>query len=224
MSAYFITATGTGIGKTLVTAALAYQLGAQGRQVNAIKPLVTGYSPETARESDPAVLLGALGRAPDAAAIAAIAPYRFAAPLAPAMAAKREGRAVDLPALADFCRRERHSDTILLIEGVGGVMVPLGGTHTVLDWIVAAGAPAILVTGSYLGTLSHTLTAIEVLRRRGVTLAGLVVSATADSGVSLAETANLLRELTQAQVIEVPRIAGPEAWRRVPDLTALVAG
>ena len=63
-----------------------------------------------------------------------------------------------------------------LIEGIGGVMAPLDARHTVLDWIAALGAPALLVVGSYLGTLSHSLTAAAALRQRGVALLGVVVS------------------------------------------------
>lgn len=223
MTSFFITSTGTGIGKTLVTAALIHQLREQGRKVNAIKPLLTGYTEETAHESDPAVLLAALGREASASAIEAIAPFRYALPLAPAMAAKSAGRPVNFTALIDFCRRAARPETMLLIEGVGGVMVPLDGERTVLDWIVAAEAPAILVVGSYLGTLSHTLTAVEVLHKRGVPLAGLVVSESAGSEVSVAETAHFLRELTRAPVVVLPRLAGEAPWCRAPHLTSLVA-
>ena len=60
---------------------------------------------------------------------------------------------------------EKHSGK-LLIEGVGGIVVPLNDRHTVLDWMIALNVPLVLVTGTYLGTLSHTLTCIDVLKRR----------------------------------------------------------
>jgi dethiobiotin synthetase len=103
-------------------------------------------------------------------------------------------------------------------------MGPLGPDSTVLDWIRALGCPVILVAGSYLGSLSHSLTALSVLRAAGLPLAGLVVSESEASTVGLAETAAALRLWTEgAPVLAVPRIAGPEPWRRAPDLTGLVS-
>ena len=94
MTALFVTATGTGIGKTLVTCLLARQLRAAGRRVRALKPVATGYT--AARDSDSAQLLAALGEPITDANVAAISPWRFAAPLSPDMAAEREGRALDV--------------------------------------------------------------------------------------------------------------------------------
>src|SRR5262245_1713511 len=104
MTALFVTATGTDIGKTLVTAGLIAALRQQGRAVEALKPVVTGYTPETAARSDPGVLLAALGRPVSEETVGDIAPWRFAAPLAPDMAAQREGREVPFHALVAFCR------------------------------------------------------------------------------------------------------------------------
>jgi dethiobiotin synthetase len=221
MNARFITATGTGVGKTLVTAALIRQLRARGERVRALKPLVTGYSQENASTSDPAILIEALGLVPSEASIAAISPLRFRQPLAPAMAAAAEGRALDFDALIAFCRSAHVAGETLLIEGVGGVMVPLVGRRTVLDWIVALEYRVILVTGSYLGTLSHTLTALDVLERRAVPLAGIVVCESENTGIDLAQTANAIGAFTPAPVHAIPRISGAQPWTRTPDLTSL---
>ena len=94
-------------------------------------------------------------------AVAEITPWRFAAPLSPDMAAAREGRRLDLGDIVAYCRAA-HGDP-LLIEGIGGAMVPLNDEHTVLDWIADLGAPALVVTGSYLGTISHTLTTLAAI-------------------------------------------------------------
>jgi dethiobiotin synthetase len=111
-------------------------------------------------------LLAALGREAGAAELDAIAPWRFAAPLSPDMAAALEGREIDFDALVAFSRRAVSADFHApLVEGVGGVMVPLDQTHTVRDWVAASGLPAVLVAGSYLGSMSHTLTALEALAR-----------------------------------------------------------
>jgi dethiobiotin synthetase len=223
MGARFITATGTGVGKTFVTAALAHQLREAGRAVRVLKPVVTGFSPETAATSDPAVLLRALGREADGAAIAAMATLRFAAPLAPVLAAALEQRTLDVQQLIALCRAAEDADATLLIEGVGGVMVPLTDEFTVLDWMAALGHALILVTGSYLGTLSHTLTAVEVVRSRGLSIAGLVVCASDTDAAALADTVNILTRFTELPVHAIPRMVGAEPWRRAPQLLDLVA-
>ena len=164
MSAFFVTATGTDIGKTYVTAGLLRHLRSEG--ASAIKPVVSGFTAESAAMSDPVQLLEAMGEAVTAETLAQISPWRFAEPLSPDMAAAREGRAVDCDALVEFCRaRVFRAEGPFFVEGVGGVMVPLDAHHTVRDWMAALGLPVVLVAGSYLGTISHTLTALDVLAR-----------------------------------------------------------
>src|SRR6266568_776447 len=102
MSAYFVTSTGTDIGKTFVTAGLIGYLRNAGGKVAALKPVVSGYDSSVVETSDPAVLLKALGRDVSADEIERIAPWRFRAPLAPDMAAAREGRSVEFDTLIAF--------------------------------------------------------------------------------------------------------------------------
>jgi dethiobiotin synthetase len=208
MSGVFVTATGTDIGKTFVTAGLIRQLRAAGRTVAALKPVVTGFEPAEVLGSDPALLLAALGKPVNDAEIERIAPFRFAAPLSPDVAARRERRSVDFNALVDFCRRaiETNKGT-LLIEGVGGVMVPLDDKHTVLDWMAALELPLVLVTGVYLGTLSHTLTCLDVLRRRELTIKALVVNETAGSAVTMTDTVETLKHFVPPiPIVTLPRL------------------
>jgi len=190
MSALFVTATGTEIGKTFITAALVRYLRRQGRVARAIKPVVSGFDDVTSPVSDPAVLARAMAQAPTDGTLAEISPWRFAAPLSPDMAARREGRAVDFGALVRHCRREiaAAGEDPLLIEGVGGAMVPLTGHETVLDWMAALRVPVLLVAGSYLGTISHTLTTLGVLRTAGLEVRAIVLNETPGSTVPLEET------------------------------------
>ncbi|MCJ2073888.1 dethiobiotin synthase [Methylobacterium sp. J-030] len=176
----FIAGAGTEIGKTYVTAALTRRLRGQGRPVRTLKPLASGVPPlgdPGFAESDTARLLEAQGVALDAEAVEACSPWRFAAPLSPDQAAVLEGRSLDLAKLVGWCRAQIvGTEGTLLIEGVGGLMSPVTGAATGLDWLRALGVPALLVSGSYLGAISHTLTACETLRRYEVPLCGLVVS------------------------------------------------
>ena len=184
MSRFFISASGTEIGKTFVTSTLITQLRAAGHSVDALKPVATGYDPREPERSDSGVLLAALGRPIDTRLIEQITPWRFEEPLSPDMAADREERSIPFTQLVDFCA-ERPRVDVTLIEGVGGIMVPLDSSHTVLDWLEALAIPVLLIVGGYLGTLSHTLTAVGMLRSRGQELAGIIVNESADQPVTL---------------------------------------
>jgi dethiobiotin synthetase len=193
MNAFFVTATGTDIGKTYLTAGLSRHWRAAGRAVDALKPVATGFDPRHAEASDTGVLLRSLGRAVTPAEIDRATPWRFAAPLSPDMAARAEQRAIDFEALVDFSRNAIAANNgTLLIEGIGGIMVPLDDAHTVLDWMLALELPLVLMAGSYLGSLSHTLTCLDVLARRGLVVKAVIVNETPGSAVSIQNTTTTL--------------------------------
>lgn len=221
MKNIFITSSGTETGKTFVTTLLVRQLRARGIKVRAIKPLISGYSDNAAEASDTGLLLAAMGLPVNSENIALVSPWRFAAPLAPSMAARREGRRIELNELVEFCRNARHGhEQFLLVEGVGGVMVPLNETDTVCDWIRALEIPALLVGGSYLGSISHTLSALNVLQTSFIPVAAIVVSESMASTVPLDDTvADIARFARGIPVLGLPRLAGPEG---APDLSCLL--
>ena len=212
MTAIFITAAGTDVGKTFLAAGLIRLLKARGTEIDAIKPVVSGFDPAQAGDSDCGVLLRALGLPLTDEEIEDISPWRFAAALSPDMAARHENKEIDFEQLVSFCETaidEAEGD--MLIEGVGGVMVPLDQTNTVLDWIVALGLPSLVVTGSYLGSISHTLTAFEVLDAEDCEVPAIVVSESAGSHVPLFETvATIARFVPTVEVIALPRLAPGE--------------
>ena len=193
MDAHFITGTGTDIGKTWLACALLQHWRAAGLVPAAFKPVVSGFDPLRPQVSDAGALLAAMGREASDAELDAIAPWRFAAALSPDMAAAREARRIDFAALVGFSRRAVAApERPLLIEGVGGVMAPLDQTYTVRDWIAASCLPCVLVAGSYLGSLSHTLTALEALARVGAGVTAVVVNESPDSSVALDATLETL--------------------------------
>jgi dethiobiotin synthetase len=208
VAAYFVTSTGTDIGKTFVTAGLIRYLRESNQPVAALKPVVSGYDSSVVETSDPAVLLTAMGRHVTADEIAQIAPWRFRAPLSPDLAAAREGRSIDFDKLIAFSRAAIDATTgLLFIEGVGGIMVPLDPRRTVLDWMAALHIPLLLVVGGYLGTISHTLTALDVLAQRKLTIAAIIVSEKARDAVELDETvASIARFATGVEVVGLPRL------------------
>lgn len=220
MQPYFITSSGTNVGKTMVTCTLCWQLRHTGKKVTALKPIISGFNPAD-MSNDTARILKSCGLTPTPEMVAAISPWRYAPELAPNMAAALENKPAPLlDEVVGFCREHESVKTdILLVEGVGGVMVPLNQEHTVLDWMQTLGWPVILVVGSYLGSISHTLTALEVLKARGLAVAAMIVSESHQSNVSLADTVATLEQFVSKDipVLKMPRaIESDEIWKSQP--------
>jgi dethiobiotin synthetase len=220
MSAIFITGTGTDVGKTFVTSSLIRLFRRMGRAVDAIKPVVSGFDPQTAETSDPGILLEALGRPVTPEEIERISPWRYRAPLSPDLAASMERRRIDVGQVIAYCQEAAaQRQDVLLIEGAGGIMVPLDGQRTILDVMMALRLPLVLVTGSYLGSISHTLTALDSLFVREMNVLAVIVSETPGSTVPLAETVAAIGRFAEP-VIALPRARPGTA----PDLGRLFGG
>ena len=208
MSAIFITATGTDVGKTFVAAALIRHLRQMGHEVDAIKPVVSGFDPAQAASSDPGILIEALGLPLTADEIDRISPWRFRAPLSPDLAASLEGRRIDVDQVVAYCQSAvAQRRDVLLIEGIGGIMVPLDEERTILDVMMALRLPLILVTGSYLGAISHTLTALDSLFQRDMNVLAVIVSETPGSTVPLDDVVATIGRFAEP-VIGLPRSRG----------------
>ena len=195
MTGYFVTATGTDIGKTYVSAALLRHWRREQRAIAALKPIMSGFDPADVPGSDAGQLLMAMDAPMDIQGLNLISPWRFRAPLSPDMAASREGKTIPYDKLIATCRAVAGmmpEDGRLIIEGVGGVFVPLDEQHTVMDWMADLDLPILLVAGSYLGTISHTLAALAAMQSRGLKPHALILNESPVSPVPVAETAATL--------------------------------
>jgi dethiobiotin synthetase len=213
--ALFVAGAHTDVGKTFCACALIRAARAQGQSVEAFKPVVSGFDAEDWEQSDPGRLLAALDRPLTPQALDTISPLRFRAALSPPMAARLEGVRLTLAELEAFCRAGLAATTadLAIVEGVGGVMSPISEDATGLDLMAALKLPALLVGGSYLGAISHTLTAIETLRARGLPILAVVVSQsgepeTPDFRETVASVAAFAGDLA---VVAAPR-GGPQSW------------
>lgn len=221
---YVITGIGTGVGKTLVSAALCHQ----SPGLRAIKPVLSGFDPAAPQAGDAGQLLAAMGEPCSEAALDAVSPWRFAAPLSPHLAAAREGRVIDPVELTAFCQRALSQQPRLLIEGVGGLMVPLRPDWLVLDWLETLRLPVVLVGASYLGAINHTLLSLSALRAHGLRLHALIISQSEAACCAGAEdTASSIRPFLPegAQMLCLPRVPdrpAQEAWKAAPDLLSLM--
>ncbi|MEJ0022499.1 MAG: dethiobiotin synthase [Alphaproteobacteria bacterium] len=206
MSAWFVTGAGTAIGKTHISCALLDAWRNHGHACDAFKPLLSGYDPLEMEESDAGRLLIALDRPVTPETVAEMSPWRYRPALSPAAAAREAGTAVPYGDVVTACQsRIAARAGPLLIEGAGGVMSPLAEGKTNLDLIAALGLPVLLVVGSYLGSISHALTALEALRARRVRVAATIVSESAEAAESLADTIADLAQFHAGPIFAAPR-------------------
>lgn len=212
----FIAGAGTEIGKTYVTAELVRALRRAGRDVLALKPVASGVPPigdPTFAESDTALLLAAQGIPVTEASVAACSPWRFAAALAPDQAAALEGQAPVLEDIVTWCLERMEACTgTLVIEGVGGLMSPVTQEATGLGWLWSLACPTILVSGSYLGAISHALTAFETCRAADIPVLAIVVNESLGAPTSPETVADAIARHADVPVIVLARHAAcPDA-------------
>lgn len=172
----FITGTDTGVGKTWVTAMIARELMDDDIEVGVHKPVCSGMETGPDGEKfwpDVAILSEAIGGRYPAGRIC---PQRFEAPLAPPVAARLEGTAVDSDQLRSAARWWCGRVDLLLIEGVGGLLCPLTETETVADLAGDLGYPLLIVGRLGLGAINHTLLTVETARSRGLPVAGIILN------------------------------------------------
>ncbi|HEX9050492.1 MAG TPA: dethiobiotin synthase [Anaeromyxobacter sp.] len=174
MRGLFVTATDTGVGKTEVACALLRAARAAGLDAVGLKPAQSGATED--EPSDAERLHAASDRVEP---LEAICPYSLRAPLAPAVAARLEGIEISLPRILDAARALAARHAAVLVEGAGGLLVPLAGRETYADLAVALGLPVLVVARAGLGTVNHTALTVEALRRRGLAIAGIVLNRTA---------------------------------------------
>jgi len=223
---YFITGIGTGVGKTFVTAALAYQARNASVAVRAVKPVLSGFDRASPEQSDAGVLLAVMEKTVDDPSLDAVSPWRFKAPLSPHIAAEKEGRTVDLHQVVEWCRQQQTPDQLLLIQGVGGVMVPLNREALVLDWMRALGWPVIVVAASYLGAINHTLLTCDTLAKHAIPITAIIVSESEENNAGLSETCDAINTFLRPRVPVIPLPRAPHSdtpWKAAPSLLPYLA-
>jgi dethiobiotin synthetase len=172
---FFVTGTGTDVGKTVVAAVIARALIRDGERVAVFKPVVTGS--EQAGVSDPAMLRRAAdSEQPEDE----IAPYRFSAPVSPHLAAELAGETIDPRHLLNTAAAAASAADALVCEGVGGLLVPLAGRYLVRDLAADLGLATVIAASPGLGTINHTLLTIEAARAVGLDIAAVVLTPWSD--------------------------------------------
>ena len=171
----FITGTDTGVGKTIVAATLARLLRMNGIKVGVMKPVTSGCCEENGElvSSDARLLCQAIG---SDEVSEDVAPYRLREPLAPAEAAKRDGVRIDFSAIKAAFDRLATSCEYIIVEGAGGLMVPLSGGLLVADLARELGLPLLVVARPGLGTINHTVLTCFAAQQMGLQVSGVIVN------------------------------------------------
>ena len=207
MRGLFVTGTDTGVGKTVVAAAVAARL-ALDRRVAAFKPVVTGLdeSPENGWPHDHELLALAAGTSPEA-----VAPHRFGPAVSPHLAAEWAGEKLCLEEMITAARTAAALADVVVVEGVGGLLVPLTREHSVRDFAATLGLPVLVAARPGLGTISHTLLTLEAARTGGLRVAAVVMTPwpAAPSRMEISNRATIER-ISGVPVLTLPFVSAPD--------------
>lgn len=218
---YGVTGTDTGIGKTVVSCALAARARQLGLRVSAMKPIESGIVERPVSDgglaSDADRLRAACG---STLPLSVVRPYVLEEPLAPLIAALRANVTIDLGVLdASLAQVEQHAD-VVIIEGAGGLLVPITASASYLDLFARWRLPLLLVAGNKLGVLNHVLLTVRAAEAAGVGVRAIVLTALSDRDATVAEATNfdaLVTLLPQHTILRFPWVD------RLDDLDALAA-
>ncbi len=201
----FVTGTGTGVGKTLLTASLLHHLRRGGVDALAMKPFCSGGREDVellqALQSD-------AGVPPDQ-----VNPFYFPEPLAPAVAARRHHRRIRLAQALQRIRAMEHRCARLLVEGAGGLLAPLGERFTAADLIARLGCAVVVVATNRLGTINHTLLTVAALRRLTPQTVQVVLMGSGARDASAATNLAVLRQWAAPAPVRAVPFLGPGASR-----------
>ena len=206
----FVTGTGTEVGKTVVAAVIARTAMAAGHRVNVFKPAVSGL--EEDGEPDQALLRRAAGsRQGDEQ----IAPYRYGPPVSPHLAAELSGERITPERLLTAAAAAGEGADLLVCEGVGGILVPLGEDYLVRDLMRDLALPIVIVAPPGLGTINHTLLTLEAARTAGLEIRSVVLNPwPADPSLVARSNRETIEALGRIRVQTLPRIdlGDPDGW------------
>jgi dethiobiotin synthetase len=207
---YFVTGTGTEVGKTVVAAVIARTLAAEGQRVHVFKPAVTGL--DEGVETDHALLRRASG---SSQSDEEIAPYRYGPPASPHLAAELAGGEIDPERLRQAAQGAAEGADAIVCEGVGGLLVPLSPSYLVRDLAADLGYPVVVVASPGLGTINHTLLTLEAARAAGLEVTAVVLTPWAAQPTEIeGSNRETIARLGDVEVLTLPQLdlADPERW------------
>jgi dethiobiotin synthetase len=206
MKGIFITGTDTGVGKTYTGTSIAAAMRRKGVDVGVMKPAETGCRVRQGKLV-PADALALMRSAGVADPLELVNPFRFRAPLAPLIAARLEGKRVHLRKIVAAYQSLEQQHEFMIVEGAGGILVPLSRSQSYRDLAALLGLPVLIVARPGLGTINHTLLTVEALQQRTIPIAGIVINYGGKREAGLAERTNpaIIERLSGVPVIGIIR-------------------
>jgi dethiobiotin synthetase len=222
MNGFFFTGTDTGVGKTLIAGAIARALSLQGRQVGVMKPFESGCRRDGATlvPADAVFLRNMAGSQDD---LSLICPYAFERPLAPGIAARLEKVPISLEKVQKTYNQLSAQYDTMLVEGAGGLLVPISEEQLIIDVIGLLKLPLIIVTRTALGTINHTLLTVREAQRAGIRVCGIILNKVSPEPDEAEETnPEVIRKFSNVPLLgQVPYI--PEVKRANPEFLSSLA-
>lgn len=218
---YFVTGTDTGVGKTRLAAALLRHFAGQGLRAAGMKPVASGCEERDGRLINEDVLALRAASNVDAPPDL-INPYAFAPPIAPHIAARQAGTHIELAHIAARFDVLSGMADVVVVEGAGGLLVPLNDTETMADLAAHLGLPLILVVGMRLGCINHALLTAEAILRRGLSLLGWVANRIDPHMASFdANLSSLEQRIPSPLLAIMPHLSAPEKTILIEWITPL---
>lgn len=218
MQVIAIVSPGTNAGKTLVTTSYCYQLRHNNCSIRVIKPIISGWKDE---DNDTINIIKSLDLPVTQENIDKISPWRFIAPISPDIAASKECKIIELQKIVEFCCDKKQNKNIkyLIIEIAGGLLTPINSHETMLDLVCKVKADIILVTNHYLGCISHTLMAHNIIKSSDLTLKKLIISQSEQNNLSIDDSINTLKNFIKTPMLTIPFIKQKEEqWKYTQNL------
>jgi dethiobiotin synthetase len=205
---YFVTGTDTGVGKTLISCALLHAFAAQDKRVVGMKPIAAGCNADEQNED----VLQLRAASNMVVGYGQINPYLFLQAVAPHIAAQRAGVVIKFSRIIESYQELAAQADVVIVEGVGGFLVPLNANQNGADLVLELGLPIILVVGIRLGCLNHALLTVGAITTRGLTLAGWVANIVEADMPMCDENIAALKQRIDAPLFGVvPYMAQPDA-------------
>ena len=208
MRGLFVTGTDTGVGKTILSATLLAVIASENERVQAYKPVLTGLDEPAGSQwpRDHELLAAAAGMEPEE-----VAPFRYRPAVSPHLAASLVGERIDPQTLIAGARTMACDGDVLIVEGVGGLLVPLDDDYTVRDFAVALGLPVLIAARPGLGTINHSLLTLQAARTSGLDVRAVVLTPWPEEPSEL-ERSNreTIARLGSVEVETLATVAGPD--------------
>jgi len=195
-NSFFITSTGTNIGKTYCTIEIIKSLIKKKIEVNTFKPILSGFNSKKIEQSDSYKILRTIKKNIDIKDIKSMTPWLFNNAIAPSLAAEKENKNLEYNQVLNWCldkiNYKNNKNSINIIEGAGGILVPIEKEKTILDLIIDLRIPVILVVGNYLGSVSHTLSVVKNIQFSKLNIINIIINQNNDFDLDIDDTKKLI--------------------------------